>query len=77
MCPTAQLAGMGADRDVRVHDVRSQAPELLLGTGHGLEVDWWSLGVVLYEFVVGAPPFAADTPEDIFQNILDRRARVA
>lgn len=48
------------------------APELLLGTGHGLEVDWWSLGVILYEFVVGCPPFAADTPEDIFQNILDR-----
>ena len=36
------------------------------------EVDWWSLGVVLYEFVVGVPPFAADTPEGIFQNILDR-----
>jgi microtubule-associated serine/threonine kinase len=48
------------------------APELLLGTGHGLEVDWWSLGVILYEFVVGVPPFAADTPEEIFQNILDR-----
>jgi serine/threonine protein kinase len=48
------------------------APELLLGTGHGLEVDWWSLGVVLYEFVAGVPPFAANTPEEIFQNILDR-----
>ncbi|KAL4857228.1 putative serine/threonine protein kinase 1 [Chlorella vulgaris] len=48
------------------------APELLLGTGHGLEVDWWSLGVVLYEFVAGTPPFAASTPELIFQNILDR-----
>lgn len=50
------------------------APELLLGTGHGLEVDWWSLGVILYEFVYGTPPFAADTPEEIFQNILDRWA---
>jgi microtubule-associated serine/threonine kinase len=48
------------------------APELLLGTGHGLECDWWSLGCILYEFVVGAPPFAADTPQQIFQNILDR-----
>ena len=39
------------------------APELLLGAGHGPEVDWWSLGVVAYEFVVGVPPFNADTPE--------------
>jgi serine/threonine protein kinase len=48
------------------------APELLLGTGHGLEVDWWSLGVILLEMVTGRPPFSADTPEEIFQNILDR-----
>jgi serine/threonine protein kinase len=29
------------------------APELLLGTGHGPEVDWWALGAILYEFVTG------------------------
>jgi len=33
------------------------APELLLGTGHGAEVDWWSLGAILYEFVTGVPPY--------------------
>ncbi|GLC33498.1 hypothetical protein PLESTB_000081600 [Pleodorina starrii] len=49
------------------------APELLLGTGHGPEVDWWALGTILYEFVTGTPPFNADTPEEIFDNILDRR----
>ena len=49
------------------------APEVLLGTGHGPEADWWSLGVVLYEMIVGVPPFSAATPELIFQNILDRR----
>lgn len=48
------------------------APELLLGTGHGIGADWWSLGVVLFETVVGSPPFSAATPEDIFQNILER-----
>jgi serine/threonine protein kinase len=30
------------------------APELLLGTGHGPEVDWWALGAILYEFITGA-----------------------
>jgi microtubule-associated serine/threonine kinase len=49
------------------------APELLLGTGHGPEVDWWSLGIVLFEMVTGCPPFTADSPEEIFQNILDRK----
>ena len=46
------------------------APELLLGIGHGPEVDWWALGVCIFEFLTGAPPFSDDTPELIFKNIL-------
>jgi serine/threonine protein kinase len=34
------------------------APEMILGKGHNLAVDWWSLGVVLYEMVVGMSPFS-------------------
>eukprot|EP00899_Mesostigma_viride_P016090 jgi/Mesvir1/24482/Mv21839-RA.1 len=48
------------------------APEILLGTGHGPEVDWWSLGAILYEFITGTPPFNAETPQDIFDNIMNR-----
>lgn len=46
------------------------APELLLRKPHGPAVDWWSLGVCLYEFLLGGPPFNDETPEQIFDNIL-------
>ncbi|CAN6891302.1 unnamed protein product [Brassica oleracea] len=48
------------------------APEILLGTGHGATADWWSVGIILFEFMVGIPPFNADHPEQIFDNILNR-----
>jgi serine/threonine protein kinase len=34
-----------------------------LGTGHGATADWWSVGIILYEFLVGIPPFNADHPQ--------------
>ncbi|XP_064483773.1 serine/threonine-protein kinase greatwall-like [Ornithodoros turicata] len=46
------------------------APELLFGQPHGSAVDWWSLGVCLYEFLTGVPPFSDETPEAVFDNIL-------
>ncbi|KAF0298566.1 Serine/threonine-protein kinase greatwall [Amphibalanus amphitrite] len=48
------------------------APELLLRLGHGAPVDWWALGVCLFEFMAGIPPFNDETPEAVFQNILKR-----
>ncbi|CAH2050327.1 unnamed protein product, partial [Iphiclides podalirius] len=48
------------------------APELLLKKGHGPPVDWWALGVCLYEFMTGVPPFNDETPQAVFKNILSR-----
>jgi CRP-like cAMP-binding protein/tRNA A-37 threonylcarbamoyl transferase component Bud32 len=44
------------------------APEIILGKGHGTGVDWWAMGVVLYEFRFGGLPFAGSTPtgRDLF-----------
>ncbi|XP_024313399.1 probable serine/threonine protein kinase IREH1 isoform X2 [Brachypodium distachyon] len=49
------------------------APEILLGTGHGTSADWWSVGVILFELLVGIPPFNAEHPQTIFDNILNRK----
>ncbi|KAK2664569.1 hypothetical protein Ddye_003143 [Dipteronia dyeriana] len=49
------------------------APEILLGTGHGTTADWWSVGVILFELIVGIPPFNAEHPQKIFDNILNRK----
>ncbi|XP_077160725.1 serine/threonine-protein kinase greatwall [Paroedura picta] len=48
------------------------APELLLAKAHGSAVDWWALGVCLFEFLTGIPPFNDETPPQVFQNILKR-----
>lgn len=33
------------------------APEMLIGNGHDYTLDWWAFGILLYELVVGIPPF--------------------
>ncbi|XP_048326427.2 probable serine/threonine protein kinase IRE [Ziziphus jujuba] len=48
------------------------APEILLGMGHGATADWWSVGVILFELLVGIPPFNADHPQQIFDKIINR-----
>lgn len=59
------------------------APEILMMKGHGHGVDWWALGVLLYEMVVGVAPFSfhpetkkpdADLPPpELYKNILNPR----
>lgn len=49
------------------------APEIFLGTGSGPAVDWWALGCMVYEFLVGFTPFYGESCEDIFENILNYR----
>lgn len=46
------------------------APEVLLNKGHGKGVDWWTLGILMYEMLAGQPPFVDDDPMGIYQQIL-------
>ncbi|KAH0625708.1 hypothetical protein JD844_033907, partial [Phrynosoma platyrhinos] len=46
------------------------APEVILIQGYGKPVDWWAMGIVLYEFLVGCVPFFGDTPEELFGQVI-------
>ena len=37
---------------------------------YGASVDWWALGVLMYEMMAGQPPFEADNEDDLFESIL-------
>ncbi|XP_057968846.1 uncharacterized protein LOC131158188 [Malania oleifera] len=49
------------------------APEVLLKKGYGMECDWWSLGAIMYEMLVGYPPFYSDDPITTCKKIVHWR----
>merc|ERR1711871_1360485 len=46
------------------------APEIIQSKGHGKPVDWWALGVLIFEMLAGYPPFYDENPFGIYQKIL-------
>ena len=58
------------------------APEILLNKGHGKPVDWWAMGILVYEMnhgyislILGIDPFTANDPMQIYQNILSGKLK--
>ncbi|XP_033208515.1 protein kinase C, brain isozyme isoform X4 [Belonocnema kinseyi] len=47
------------------------APEIILYQPYGKSVDWWAYGVLLYEMLVGQPPFDGEDEEELFAAITD------
>uniref|UniRef100_A0A914YVY3 non-specific serine/threonine protein kinase n=1 Tax=Panagrolaimus superbus TaxID=310955 RepID=A0A914YVY3_9BILA len=47
------------------------APEVILRQGYGKPVDFWALGIIVYEFLIGIVPFMGDSPEALFSNIIN------
>lgn len=45
------------------------APEILQKIGHGCEVDWWAIGILLFEMLSGLTPFRAVEEEELFREI--------
>ncbi|ESN99204.1 hypothetical protein HELRODRAFT_189030 [Helobdella robusta] len=46
------------------------APEVILRQEYGKPVDWWSMGIILYQFLVGCVPFTGNSPEEVFSEIV-------
>ncbi|KAI9486279.1 MAG: kinase-like domain-containing protein [Benjaminiella poitrasii] len=51
------------------------APELLLGQGYTKTVDWWTLGVLLYEMLTSLPPFYDENTDEMYRKILQEPLR--
>lgn len=46
------------------------APEIIQGLPHGKGVDWWGLGILLYEMLTGQPPFKGNTRNELYEQTL-------
>ncbi|KAI0265200.1 AGC/NDR protein kinase [Gloeopeniophorella convolvens] len=53
------------------------APEIFLQEGYGNECDWWSLGAIMFECLVGYPPFCSETTHETYQKILQWHRHLA
>eukprot|EP00049_Salpingoeca_infusionum_P011626 m.203019 g.203019 ORF g.203019 m.203019 type:complete len:357 (+) comp14985_c0_seq2:370-1440(+) len=53
------------------------APEMILMKGYSKPVDWWALGVLIYEMCAGYPPFYADIPFKIYEKIVMGKYRIS
>lgn len=49
------------------------APEIIQSKGHSKAVDWWALGILLFEMLAGYPPFYDDNPFGVYEKILANR----
>ncbi|KAE8454456.1 hypothetical protein EG329_000079 [Mollisiaceae sp. DMI_Dod_QoI] len=48
------------------------APEVIQSKGHTTAVDWWALGILIYEFLTGYPPFWNSNPIEIYKQIVSK-----
>merc|ERR1719226_462101 len=46
------------------------APEVFLQTGYTASCDWWSLGVIMFEMLIGYPPFCSENPQETYKKIM-------
>jgi len=73
VCLTDFGLSKDVDKDDKAHTFCGTpeylAPEIVTGAGHDKAVDWWSLGILLYELTVGIPPFYSQNVNEMYNKI--------
>lgn len=46
-----------------------RAPEIIAAEGHDKAVDWWSLGALIYDMLVGRPPFVSNNKKLLYEKV--------
>uniref|UniRef100_A0A8C1T155 protein kinase C n=1 Tax=Cyprinus carpio TaxID=7962 RepID=A0A8C1T155_CYPCA len=83
-CGYVKIADFGLCKEGMGHGDRTStfcgtpeflAPEILTDTSYTRAVDWWGLGVLVYEMLVGESPFPGDDEEEVFDSIVNDEVR--
>ena len=56
--------------------IEYMAPEVVNGKGHGTAVDWWSIGILLYEMLAGVPPFRSKNKQTLKKKITSEKIKL-
>ena len=72
-----QVADFGLAKTVKDNELANSfcgtaeylAPEMLVDNGHDYSVDWWGLGILIYEMIVGIPPFFDKNKHKMYSKI--------
>jgi len=55
--------------------IEYMAPEMIIGTGHGKSVDWWGLGILIYDMLTGSPPFQSKNRKTLENKIIKEKIK--
>jgi len=71
----AKIVNGDANTNSMVGTMEYMAPEIILGKGHGMAADWWSVGVLVYEMLTGKHPFSSRNRQTLQKKILNEKLK--